>query len=333
MSTITYSPAINVTNVLLNNTSYTTDLINRASAINPSTSNLTVINQFISKLTNTVGLGAAYQPSWATISANSYSTVSCSAKSFTGGLLLPDGRLLFMPDSPQSNIGVFYTSNNTYANLVSLGSSGRYGGVLLSDGRVAIPPNTTATSWAVFNPVTNTVSTYGTVPANSYMTGGVLGADGNVYSMGQTGTLGIFNPTTNTATTFLTNLNPQNGIGTLMPDGRIIWGTGNQTYIAIWNPYTWTVTSVPPGGFGSQRLTAPNWVPQGYTIFFPADTGGSNICTYTPSTSTFSNLVSGWSSNFLYIASTVLPSGTVVLVLHFLGGLHLSVLNCYQMAE
>jgi hypothetical protein len=99
-----------------------------------------------------------------------------------------------------------------------------------------------------------------------------------------------------------------------MPDGRIIWSTGNQSYLTIWNPATWTATSVPPGGFGSQRLGAVSWVPQGYSIFFPFDAGGSNICTYNPTTSTFSNLVSGWSSNFRYTSSAVLPSGLVVLI-------------------
>jgi hypothetical protein len=312
-TTTTYGPSINTPNVLLNNISYTTDLIKQASAINPTTSNLTTINQWVQKLTNTVGLGAAYQPSWATITANSYSAISVTGKAFRGAILVPDGRIICIPDTDSSNVGVFYTSNNVYSNIIT-GVSAGGGGCLLPDGRVAMSPYF-GTTWPVFNPVTNTITNYGTVPASSFLMGTILGADGNAYSMGVNGTLGIFNPKTNTATTYPTGLTPQpGGPGQLMPDGRIIWGTHNQSYLAIWNSATWTATSVPPGGFGSQRLTATSWLPQGYSIFFPFDTGGSNICAYTPSTSTFSNLVSGWSQNILYTYSVVLPSGLVVLV-------------------
>jgi streptogramin lyase len=312
MSTTTYSPSINAPNVLLNNVSSSKDLVYQSWSIVPTTSNLSPVNQWVQKLTNTIGLGAAYQPSWATITANSYSAVACSAKNFYGGVLLPDGRVVFIPQS-SSNVGIFYTSNNTYTNAVSIGTQYN-GGCLLPDGRVAICPYT-PTTWAVYNPANNTVAQYGTVPATSQFVSCVLGADGNAYSIGvSTGYIGIFNPKTNTATTYATGLNPQGNKGVLMPDGRIIWGTGNQSYLVVWNPATWTATSVPPGGFGSQRLGAVSWVPQGYSIFFPLDTGGSNICTYNPTTSTFSNLMSGWSSNFRYTSSAVLPSGLVVLI-------------------
>ena len=310
MSTTTYSPSINTPNVLLNNVSSSRDLVNQSFSICPTTSNLTRINQFVQKLTNTVGSGIVYQPSYATITANSYSAVVCSAKSFYGGVLLPDGRVVFIPQS-SSNVGIFYTSNNTYTNAVSIGTQYN-GGCLLPDGRVAICPYS-PTTWALYNPVNNTVAQYGTVPANSQFVSCVLGADGNAYTIGVgTGYIGIFNPTTNTASIFPTGLNPQGNKGVLMPDGRIIWGTGNQSYLVVWNPATWTASTTP--NMGSQRLGAGSWVPQGYSIFFPMDTGGSNICTYNASTSTFSNLMSGWSANFLYTSSRVLPSGLVVLV-------------------
>jgi len=329
MSTTTYSPSINAPNVLLNNVSSSKDLVYQSFSIRPTTSNLEPVNKFVQKLINTVGGGAAYQPSYATITANCYSAISITGKSFKGGILLPDGRLICIPNSASSNIGVFYTSNNIYSNIVT-GVNAGGGACLLPDGRIALSPYN-ATFWTVFNPANNTVATYGTIPT-SLLVGTILGADGNAYALGVTGTLGIFNPVTNTPTTYPTGLNPQNGVGTLMPDGRIIWTAHNQSYLLLWNPATWTATSVPPGGFGSQRLGAVSWIPQGYSIFFPFDAGGSNVCTYNPTTSTFSNLVSGWTQNILYTSSVVLPSGLIVLVPYWANyiGLFNPVTNIYS---
>jgi len=57
-------------------------------------------------------------------------------------VLLPDGRVLFVPDST-ANIGIFDPSSDTPFSETIAGGTGSfkyYGGVLLPDGRVVFAP-------------------------------------------------------------------------------------------------------------------------------------------------------------------------------------------------
>jgi hypothetical protein len=64
---------------------------------------------------------------------------------YWGGVLLPDGRVLFIPNTGTSIC--IYTPNDTTGTfvMVTIASAGYIGGVLLPDGRVLFIPNIATT--------------------------------------------------------------------------------------------------------------------------------------------------------------------------------------------
>ena len=74
---------------------------------------------------------------------------------FYGGVLLPDGRVVFVPRS-SAKVGLFDPSTNTFTNGANVGSGIQkfYGGVLLPDGRVVFVPYS-STTVGLFDPRTS----------------------------------------------------------------------------------------------------------------------------------------------------------------------------------
>lgn len=118
-----------------------------------------------------------------------------SADKYSGGVLIPDGRVVFVPLN-SNKLGIYNpTTNifveNTYANTTLNGSDStvaKYtGGVLAPDGRVIFVP-TNSNKLGIYNPTTDTFteSTYsgttldGSVTGSGKYTGGVLLPDGRI---------------------------------------------------------------------------------------------------------------------------------------------------------
>jgi hypothetical protein len=107
---------------------------------------------------------------------------SGGSDAFSGGVLLPDGRVFCIARSASN--GKIYdpvTNTQTTTALTSGGSDAFYGGVLLSDGRVFCVP-LSASNAKIYDPVTNTQSTTAlTSGGTNAFVGGVLLPDGRVF--------------------------------------------------------------------------------------------------------------------------------------------------------
>jgi hypothetical protein len=235
-----------------------------------------------------------------------YSTVTAALPgaqtyAYVGGVLLPDGRVVFVPYGA-TTIGVFNPSTNLYTTI--LADSGYYGGVLLSDGRVVFVP-WNVTRVGIFNPTTNTYTTVLGMPGTSY-SGGVLLPDGRVVFVPYaTSTIVIFNPITNTFATVLGvagGCNNRGGI--LLPDGRVIFVSTGSGGIGIFNSLTNTYTTIAGGSSYEGGVLFPD----GRVGFIPVSNGQFGI--FNPFTNTFTTIA----ITDGYRGGVLLPDGRVILV-------------------
>jgi hypothetical protein len=140
---------------------YVHDITKRAPHLLPTPSNAATIQNWISATCNAVS-----QPTegwWATSSAPSYGNVTAQP-GYSGGVYLPDGRLLFAP-STTSNIGI-YTPDAGLFSIINGAAPGFGGGVLLPNGNVVFAPQ--FSNVGMFNPVSYQFSNILQRPSNAY---------------------------------------------------------------------------------------------------------------------------------------------------------------------
>jgi hypothetical protein len=249
IATTTFIIASNVTGQMLAwantistqaNISYGIDL-NRAGVFTrPDLSNTFYINQ---SLTHLMGNSFSRQLAWSTPSqTTSISYYSTNGQTgWTGSVLLPDGRVCFVPDTATS-IGFFNPRTNTFSNIVPVGDGisslggGWRGGVLMPDSNVVFFPNSNA-FLCMYDPVTNILSKRQSPLPGVYL-GGCLLPNGNVLCVpNQSGSL-------------LHELNPYLPLGTeqkftlvgsgalsgcaLRPDGTVLLVPQNETFAYIY---------------------------------------------------------------------------------------------------
>eukprot|EP01051_Picozoa_sp_SAG22_P013856 SAG22_NODE_1607_length_4009_cov_16.741432_3_plen_141_part_00 len=111
-------------------------------------------------------------------------------------MLLPDGRVVLVPDSA-ATIGLYDAATNTFMVGPNAGT-GQYkykGGVLLPDGRVVLVPNNAATI-GLYDPATNTMTVGPNVgTGGGKYVGGVLLPDGRVVLVPwNAATIGLYDP-------------------------------------------------------------------------------------------------------------------------------------------
>ena len=278
---------------------YNEDLTNRSIHLAPSTANAGAIQSWISATCN-----ASDQPSmsyWATSPAPVYANISNGPQGqsdYFGSVLLPDGRVLFVPYNA-SNIGFFNYRTSEFMSVDSagLGTAAKFrGGVLLPTGNVVFVPAASSNA-GMFNPLTYE---YSNIIATSGFGGGVLAPNGNVIFIPNTNAnIGQLDPislvySNVTLTGFLGGIG-----GVLIPNGNVvIGGTGN---ICMYN------TTVSPPVFSNiiaASLQSPVLAPNGNVILF-----SSTVASFNPSTlalSTFGSISSGIGGGAL------LPSGNIV---------------------
>jgi hypothetical protein len=318
---------------------YGEDLNKRAPFLAPSAANSAAIINWISATCN-----ASDQPVsswWATSRVPTFGNVATGPKGsfdYAGSVLLPDGRVLFVP-ATGSNVG-FYNPRTLLFSTVSPagltdGPDKFRGGVLCPNGNVAFIPHLVA-NVGLFNPVTYVYSNIavgasGGVGGNQRrFQGGVLSPTGNVIMIPRdSANIGVFNPTTLT----LTNVGPIYGgagslfgAGVLLPNGNVamapLTGAAGMN-IGMYNTYSLSATAytnvgpVASTGSWESAVLAPN----GNVIFAPSIS--SNIIVYNPSvvssplaTSAYTNIAAPAKSGgtFSFFGSVLLPNGNIICV-------------------
>jgi hypothetical protein len=164
------------------NLSYGTDLARSGVFLRPGTSNSIYINQSIThNFSNSYSQQMWWSTSNNTTPLSYYSTNGQTG--WYGSVLLPDGRVCFVPDTARS-IGFFNIQTNTFSNIVpggdgisSLGGGWR-GGVLMPDSNVVFLPYSNA-FMCMYDPNTNILRKRQS-PLPGRFLGGCLLPNGNV---------------------------------------------------------------------------------------------------------------------------------------------------------
>jgi hypothetical protein len=293
---------------------YADDITKRAPHLRPTPSNAASIQSWISATCN-----AASQPKtwWSTSSAPIFGNVvvePVGASSYFGSVLLPDGRVLFIPNNADG-VGIYNPTTNEFSSIIPQGfptGSGTnqfQGGVLLPNGNVVMIPSG-GSNIIVFNPVSYAFSNAARTSGHQ---GGVLSPNGNVVLMkGGGSNIGFFNPNLLT----LSNIQPGGGSfsgGVLLPNGNIIAVPGSSTNVGMINPVNLTYSNLVvtnSGTFLGGVLT-----PNGNVVLVP--TTSTNIGVLNPTTGVYSNAGVGIDpTGSKYIGGVMLPTGNVILVPH-----------------
>jgi streptogramin lyase len=251
-----------------------------------------------------------------------FSSVAAAA-GYAGGVLLPDGRVVFVPYNTVT-IGIFDPTTNIFSNSISIGgaaSNRYYGGVLLPDGRVMFIPRG-AGNIGLFNPSSNTFSTVLSGIGEYYS--GVLLPNGRVLlAPFGASNLGIFDPATETMSYITENVPTlANGFGdkytggVLLPDGRVVFVPVAAPNIGIYTPaidnsnlgtFSEILPSVPVTG-STGRYGGGVLLSDGRVLFVPYL--ATAILLFDPSTNTFSATIPATG----YLGGVLLPDGRVLFV-------------------
>ena len=188
------SNTLSGSNLLVTNTIYyNEDTTKRSIYLQPNSQNAPAIQSVIS-----AGCNASTKSYWCTSPAPVYGnvlSVSATSNAYSGGVYLPDGRVVFVPLN-STNIGLFNPLTLTFTSVTGV-SPGYNGGVLLPNGNVLFVPQTA--NICQFNPVSSKFSNV--LLCNSLGYNGVVGLEG-VYLTpsrfnGPTSCVALYTATTN----------------------------------------------------------------------------------------------------------------------------------------
>jgi hypothetical protein len=290
---------------------YGEDLVRRAPHLVPSASNAGVITAWISGTCNAVAVQGSF---WATPSVPTVSNIAVGPPgldSYTGSVLLNNGRVLFVPSAASSGIGLFNPATDQYSVVTPAGSTltgGYSGGVLAPNGNVVFVSNT-ATSIGVYNPMTLTFSsaTVHDCPTPAFF-GGTLGPNSNVIMVPSTGhsNIGEYSPVTGV----YSNAAETGTLGgyagaVLIPNGNVVCVPWNSGQIGQYDSVTRTFSnSLTIDGQFAGGVLAPN----GTVVCVPSSL--SNVVVFDPATNGASNIIAA--SGFF--GGVLMPTGNIVCV-------------------
>ena len=290
----------------------TIDVVAQAIYLTPSPENSAMILKYFAKVANTVCPNRV-MPFWA--NGSQYGTISGlpGGYAYIGGVLVPDGRVIFVPYSA-GTVGIFNPFTNTYSTAGSgIGGSAYFGGLLIPDGRVLFVPNN-STKIGFFNPSSNTYSTSETMspaPGDYAFSGGVLAPDGRVIFCPRGATSICFYDTTKNTYGVVPGITMPGGTKyygiVLLTDGRVLFVPHHATTIGIFNPFnnSYITTGKTPGGaaFGGGVL-----LNDGRVLFVPG--GYNKIGIYNPFTDVYSEIQTSPSATGFF-TGVLLPDGRV----------------------
>jgi hypothetical protein len=168
---------------------------------------------------NTSNIGV-YNPT-----TNSFSLVPITDRNsyslYSGGVLLTDGRILFVPSYGTSNIGIFTPSTWSFSNVTVNTGGGWYNGLLLPNSNVLFVGDQKIGS---YSPTLNTFTNILSVPGRAIFSA-VLSIDGRVFTTTYNNPMGVYNWLTNVYADIpnSSGVNTSSFCGKLVPDGRIIY--------------------------------------------------------------------------------------------------------------
>jgi len=160
---------LNITNTIV----YDEDLTKRSIHLAPSGANAAAIQSWISATCN-----MSSNSYWSVTQAPVYANAAVSTSGYSGSVLLPDGRVLFVP-STSSSIGFYTPATGEFSAVTPSGFQGPFnGGVLLPTGNVLFAPQTSAVG--IYNPVSRNFSAPVNITPGSYY--GVLTANNVIFA-------------------------------------------------------------------------------------------------------------------------------------------------------
>ena len=296
---------------------YNEDLFKRGPYLLPSAANAATIQAWISATCN-----ASSQPTkswWATspkpVYANATPSYSIGSNFMnSGSVLLPDGRVLFVPINSGGTISFFnpYTGLSSYTTPSGDLVGSYFGGVLLPTGNVVFVPNTS--NIGMYNPVTNSFKNVLQITTTATFVAGVLDPTGNVVMMPYTigGNLVSFNPVLNIYSNIVARGDGRMRGAVLLPNGNVVCVPDTNGNILQFQPSTQTVSNIYTiGSSGTSKFAGGVLAPNGNVILVPFS---SNVGVYNPTLGTFSNIVTGTPSSSGFEGGCLLPSGNIVFI-------------------
>jgi murein DD-endopeptidase MepM/ murein hydrolase activator NlpD len=249
---------------------------------------------------------------------NGPTTGQTVSSAFSGGVLAPNGKVIFVPLG-SARVGIYDPETNTYTDGPvhghGQGNNAFRNGVLAPNGNIILVPMNNP-NIGIYNPVTNT---YTNGPAHGRgreaFSSGVLTSDGKIILVPYgSGNIGIYDPVTNTYTN-----GPAHGQGygafrngTLTPDGKIILIPFMSANIGIYDPATNTYTNGPAHGKGALPYWNGVLTPDGKVILIPYRSPSISI--YDPITNTYSSLLAHGQGMLDFSDGILMSDGRIVLV-------------------
>ena len=291
---------------------YGEDLVRRAPHLVPSATNSGVITAWVSGTCNAVAVQGSF---WALDAlpplVSNIAIGPPGLDSYTGSVLLNNGRVLFVPSAVSSGIGLFNPATDQYSVVAPAGSTltgGYSGGVLVPNGNVVFVSNT-ATAIGVYNPSTLTFSS---ATAHNCATpaffGGTLGPNSNVIMVPSTGhsNIGEYSPVTGV----YSNAAETGTLGgyagaVLIPNGNVVCVPWNSGRIGQYDYVNRVFSnSVDVTGRFAGGVLAPN----GTVVCVPSSL--SNVVVFNPVTNAASNIIAA--SGFF--GGVLMPTGNIVCI-------------------
>lgn len=306
--------------VITGNITYSEDLMNRGPWLLPSAANAAAIQAWISTTCNAASIPTRAHWAGGSPVFSNVTSGPLAGNEYCGGVLLPDGRVLFVPSSA-SNVGFFNPADSSFSTIVPAGLTSavnKYrGGVLAPNGNVIFVPFQTS-NVGVFNPMTSVFSNIG--PFNVGINGfesGVLARNGKViFVPRESANVGIFDHTTLTMSNLAVQGANQTGFlgGVLLPNGNVAFIPGNSRNVGMLAADQSSFSNVGPFfTSGSSKFVGGVLAPNGNVIMTPGFSTLANVGIFNPANSTCSNVqtrVAGGAGAFQ--GAALIPTGNIV---------------------
>lgn len=234
--------------------------------------------------------------------------VPAGSDKHAGCVLLPDGRVLFVPGSSGTVVRIFDARTQTLSSVNA--QSGFSGGVLMPNGKVLLVPKQSA-HVGLFDSYTDA---FALGPAATGYSGGVLLRNGKVFLVPSGATsLALFDPATET----IANPNPSVSLtstaekydgAVLLHDGRVLLVPCNASRAALYDPETTAWSTPGPEIDGASKYRGGVVLPSGRVAFVPG--ANARVGLYDPSTHAFTTSVATVPDQ--YRGGALLPDGRII---------------------
>jgi hypothetical protein len=235
--------------------------------------------------------------------------VPAGSDKHAGCVLLPDGRVLFVPGSSGTVVRIFDTRTRSLSST-DVNQAGFSGGVLMPNGKVLFVPKGNA-NVGLFDPTTDT---FALGAAATGYSGGVLMRNGKVFLVPSGATaLALFDPTNETienpspGTTLSSTAEKYDGC-VLLHDGRVLLVPCNATRVGLYDPATSAWSTPGPSIDGSNKYRGGITLPSGRVAFVPG--ANARVGLYDPSTHAFTTSTATVPDQ--YRGGALLPDGRVL---------------------